>query len=140
MCAAICAKVGGGGARVAVDIRPGSYNTERLIQVLGELHRFLDGDKATLVWDNLSAHTSRAMRAWIRGQRSWLVVEYLPPYAPDLNPVETLWSDHKRQELANLATDRLGEVMAAAWRGVQRIRGTHHLPYAFARRCGIWFW
>jgi transposase len=140
MCAVICAKVGGGGARVGFDIRPGSYRTERLIEVLGELHRFLDGDKVTLVWDNLPAHTSRKMRAWIRSQRSWLVVEYLPPYAPDLNPVETLWTSLKRQELANLATDTLGEVMAAAWRGIQRIRGTHHLPYAFARRCGIWFW
>jgi hypothetical protein len=82
MYAAICAKVGGGGARVAFDIRPGSYNTERLIEVLGELHRFLASDKVTLIWDNLSAHTSRAMRAWIGTQRSWLVVERLPPYAP----------------------------------------------------------
>jgi hypothetical protein len=80
------------------------------------------------------------MRAWIRAQRSWLVVEYLPPYAPDLNPVEMLWTSLKRQELANLATDRLGEVMAAAWRGIERVRRVHHLPYAFARRCGIWFW
>jgi transposase len=140
MCAAICAQVGGGGARVAFDIRPGSYNTQTLIEVLAELHRFLDGNKVTLVWDNLSAHTSRAMRAWIGSQRSWLVVEYLPPYAPDLNPVETLWSNLKRQELANLATDHLGEVMAAAWRGIERIRQTWWLPYAFARRCGIYLW
>jgi hypothetical protein len=59
-----------GGARVVFDLRPGSYNIQRLMEVLGELHRFPDGDKVTLVWDNLSAHTSRAMRAWIRGQRS----------------------------------------------------------------------
>jgi DDE superfamily endonuclease len=79
------------------------------------------------------------MRAWIGAQRSWLVVEYLPPYAPDLNPVETLWTNLKRQELANLATDSLGEVMAAAYRGIGRIRSAWWLPYAFARRCGIWF-
>jgi transposase len=140
MAAAICAKVGGGGARVAFDVRPGSYNTERLIQVLGGLHRFLDGDKVTLVWDNLPAHKSRAMHAWIRSQRSWLVAEYLPPYAPDLNPVETLWANLKRQELANLATDDLGRVMAAAHCGIERIRCAWWLPYAFARRCGIYFW
>ncbi|MGG7382320.1 transposase, partial [Escherichia coli] len=69
-----------------------------------------------------------------------LVVEYLPPYAPDLNPVETLWSSLKRQELANLTTENLADVMAAAWRGIQRVRRVHHLPYAFARRCGIRFW
>jgi DDE superfamily endonuclease len=139
MAAAVCAKVGGGGARVGFDIRPGSYTTERLIEVLAQLHRFLDGDKVTLVWDNLPAHTSRKMRAWTWEQRSWLVVEYLPPYAPDLNPVETLWSNLKRQELANLATDSLGEVVAAAHHGIGRIRSTPWLPYAFARRCGICF-
>jgi transposase len=80
------------------------------------------------------------MRAWIRRQRSWLVVEQLPPYAPDLDPVETLWSSLKAVELANLTTDCLGEVIAAAWQGIERVRGTQHLPYAFARRCGIWSW
>ena len=77
MCAAICAKIGGGGAQVAFDIRPGSDNTDRLIEVLGERHRFLDGDKVTLVWDNLSAHTSRTMRAWIGAQRI-LAARWLP--------------------------------------------------------------
>ena len=76
------------------------------------------------------------MRAWIRAQRSRRVVEYMPPYAPDLNPVETLWTNLKRQEPANLATDSLGEVMAVAWQGIERVRGTHHLPYAFARPVG----
>ena len=92
------------------------------------------------MWANRLSHTSRVMRAWVGAQRSWLVVEYLPPYAPDLNPVETLWSNLKRQELANLATDSLSEVMGAAHRGIQRIRCAWWLPYAFARRCGISFW
>jgi hypothetical protein len=58
----------------------------------GELRRFLGGEKATLVWDGLPAHPSRALRAWLNGQRSWLVVKPLPAYAPELNPVEGLWS------------------------------------------------
>jgi hypothetical protein len=53
------------------------------------------------------------------------VVEPLPGYAPDLNPVEGLWSSLKGVELANLAGDTLAEVIAAAERGIQRIRDTH---------------
>jgi hypothetical protein len=34
---------------VAFDIRPGNYNTERLIEVLGELDRFLDVDRIRLI-------------------------------------------------------------------------------------------
>jgi transposase len=75
-------------------------HTERLIEVLGELCRFLGGEKAALLWDGLSAHPSTAMRAWLNPQRSWLVVERLPAYAPELNPVEGLWSSLKAVELA----------------------------------------
>jgi DDE superfamily endonuclease len=70
---------------------------------LGQLRAFLGGQKATLVWDGLPAHRSLAMRHWLGCQRSWLVVEPLPGYAPDLNPVEGLWANLKGTELANLA-------------------------------------
>jgi hypothetical protein len=49
-------------------------------------------------------------------QRFWLVVEPLPAYAPERNPVEPLWSSLKGVELANLAGDTLEEVIAAAER------------------------
>jgi DDE superfamily endonuclease len=93
-----------------------------------------------LYGNGLPAHRSRVMRAWLRGQRSWLVVEPLPGYAPELNPVEGLWSSLKGSELANLAGDTLGEVTAAAERGVQRIRSTHYLAYSFLRHCGLSLW
>jgi transposase len=88
-------------------------------------------------WDGLPAHRSLAMRAWLRRQRHWLVVEPLPGYAPDLNPVEALWSNLKGVELANLAADTLKEVTAAAEQGIQRIRSTHWLAYSFLRHCGL---
>jgi putative transposase len=34
-----------------------------------------------------------------------LTVECLPPYAPELNPVECLWNHIKYGELANFTTD-----------------------------------
>ena len=78
----------GGGAAVAFHHQVGGYDTDTLIGALGQLRQFLGGQKATLVWDGLPAHRSRSMRAWLRRQRSWLVVEPLPAYAPELNPVE----------------------------------------------------
>jgi transposase len=88
MAAALCYGVHGGGASVCFHIQAGNYNTDRLIEVLGELRQFLGGEKATLLWDGFSAHRSIAMGAWLNRQRHWLVVERLPAYAPDLNPVE----------------------------------------------------
>jgi transposase len=80
------------------------------------------------------------MRAWIRTQRSWLVVERLPAYAPELNPVEGLWSNLKAVELANLCGPTLAEVIAQARLGVERVRRTPHLAYSFLRYCGLSLW
>jgi transposase len=140
MAAGLCYGSRGGGAALAFYHQVGAYNTQTLIQALGELRRFLGGQKATLLWDGLPAHRSKLMRVWLRRQRSWLVVEPLPGYAPELNPVEGLWASLKSVELANLAGDTLQEVTAAAERGVQRIRGTPHLAFSFLRHCGLSLW
>jgi DDE superfamily endonuclease len=140
MAAALCYGSLGGGAAVAFHHQVGAYDTQTLIGALEGLRGFLGGQKATLLWDGLPAHRSRAMRAWLRGQRSWLVVEPLPGYAPDLNPVEALWASLKGVELANLAGESLAEVTAAAERGIHRIRSTPHLAYSFLRHCGLSLW
>ena len=77
------------------------------------------------------------MGDWLATQRSWLVVERLPAYAPELNPVEGLWSSLKAVELANLTTPTLGEVIDQAHRGIDRVRPTPHLAYSFLRHTGL---
>jgi transposase len=140
MAAGLCYGSRGGGAALAFHHQVDADNTETLIGALSELRRFLGGQKATLLWDGLPAHRSLAMGAWLGRQRSWLVVERLPGYAPELNPVEGLWSNLKGVELANLAADTVQEITAAAERGVQRIRATPHLAYSFLRHCGLSLW
>jgi hypothetical protein len=77
------------------------------------------------------------MRDWLNTQRSWLVVERLPAYAPELNPVEGLWSSLKAVELANLVAPTLGKVIDQAHKGIDRVRRTPHLAYSFLRHAGL---
>ncbi len=49
MAAALCYGAAGGGCQLCFHIQPGSYDTQALIGVLGELRRFLGGQKATLL-------------------------------------------------------------------------------------------
>jgi transposase len=97
----------------------------------------LGGEKATLLWDGLPAHRSNAMREWLNTQRHWLVVERLPAYAPELNPLESLWSSLKAVELANLTSPTLAEVIDQAHLGIDRVRRTPHLAYSFLRHAGL---
>jgi transposase len=63
-----------------------------------------------VVQDRLNVHKA-ATRRWLAGRASDLpraMVEWLPPYAPDLNPAEQLWNRSKGTDLANLVpADRL---------------------------------
>lgn len=59
-----------------------------------------DGRPVVLVLDNGPIHTSKASRKAL-AQRSWLTVEWLPKYAPELNDIERSWRDLKRHYLAH---------------------------------------
>ena len=48
---------------------------------------------AVLVMDNLSAHKTASVRALL--DASGFTYHYLPPYSPDLNPIEPAWAKVK---------------------------------------------
>jgi transposase len=115
----------------------GAYNEESLVEFLGELHHHLHGDKVTLLWDGLPSHRSKLMQAYIASQRHWLVVERLPAYAPDLNPVEGLWGNLKGTELANFCPLTIDEAATAADAGLCRVGQDAQLCWAFLRHAGL---
>jgi transposase-like protein len=48
-----------------------------------------------------------------------IVLVKLPPYAPELNPVEHLWDELREKYFANRVFDSLGAVIAQAARGLK---------------------
>jgi transposase len=121
------------------ETRPGSYNDRTLIEFLNDLKREFRGRRVILIWDGLPSHKSRPMQAYLRAQRSWLTVERLPGYAPDLNPAELVWGNVKGCELANLCADNLAEVEQELRRGLRRVRRSPTLAFAFLRHTGLSF-
>lgn len=61
------------------------------------------GEDSILVLDNWAGHkkAARHLEEAFSDTSLALDVEYLPPYAPELNPVEQVWSHAKYGELAN---------------------------------------
>ncbi len=139
MAAVLAYRWDGRRARLFFQTCPGSYNTERLIAFLDALRREFRRRPIVLVWDGLPGHKSQAMQAYLRQQRAWLRVERLPGYAPDLNPVETLWGNLKGQELANRCAANLGEAAQALRRGMRRVRRRRQLPFSFLHHAGLFF-
>ncbi|MEU9337140.1 transposase [Streptomyces sp. NPDC048290] len=76
------------------------------------------------------------MRARV-AEQDWLTLERLPAYAPQLNPVELLWSSLKKRELANPADNHLADVADATEQGIHRINTTPQLPWPFLTHTGL---
>ena len=131
MAAALVYEPDASDAELVFGLRPGAYNDSSLVEFLSDLHDLLHGRKVTLIWDGLPSHRSKLMTAWIDEQRSWLRVERLPGYAPDLNPVEGVWSNVKAKELANLCPDTVEDMEQAADDGLCRIGTDRDLCLAF---------
>ncbi|MET9534948.1 MULTISPECIES: transposase [unclassified Streptomyces] len=76
------------------------------------------------------------MRAWV-AEHDWLTLERLPACAPELNPVELLWSSLKKRELANLIGDHLADVADATGQGIHRINTNPRPPWSFLAPTGL---
>jgi transposase len=63
--------------------------------------------------------------------------ERLPGYAPELNPVEGVWSNLKGLEFATYAADTIDDLIRQARRGITRVRRRQRLLFAFLDRTGL---
>ena len=84
-----------------------------------------------LVMDNLSAHKVAGIRELIEAREARLI--YLPPYSPDLNPIENAWSKFKQFLRAAKArtAEALDKAIAAALKTITADNAT-----AWFRHCG----
>ena len=72
---------------------------DEVILFLRDLLAHLRGN-VILVWDRLNAHRSAQVKLW-RAVYPRLSIEWFPPYAPELNPMEYVWGNLKGHRLAN---------------------------------------
>jgi transposase len=87
-------------AEVVTD-QPSDTTSDAAVTHVHAAHQQLGGP-IVLVWDNLITHVSAAMAELIAA-RPWLTVYRLPPYAHELNPVESVWA-HLKRSLAILTS------------------------------------
>jgi transposase len=92
-------------------VQPENVCAEDLVGFVRQLHGQLGGP-IILVWDRSGPHR-KAARLLLRNNPAWLRVEWLPPYAPDLNPTEQCWNHTKHSDLANFLPDDTNELKQA---------------------------
>ncbi|NDZ74139.1 transposase [Streptomyces sp. SID10362] len=85
------------------------FRAREFAELLTSARRQLGGAPLIVVWDNASTHYAEALREFYERNSHWLTIVRLPPYAPDLNPVEGVWA-HLKTSLANLAPHRIDDL------------------------------
>jgi len=60
------------------------------------LRRRSRGKKMGVILDNARYHHAAALKVWLQDHRAVLELLFLPPYSPELNPIERVWKLMRR--------------------------------------------
>lgn len=109
---------------VLFRLHKGSIKKEEAVDFLKALKAHLR-QPLLVIWDGLKAHRSQLVRNYADRLNGHIQLAFLPPYAPDLNPVEYLWAWLKRHALANYCPNGLAELKTTAR---NQLRRAQHRP------------
>jgi len=117
-------------------IHPGGIRVPHVVRFLNALshHR---RKPVILLWDRLPAHRSRCVQQAVHANRSWLQTEWLPAYAPELNPVEPFWDHLDDTVLANTPVDDLTRLRRRVHLGLRHVRRRPSIGRGFLRYTGL---
>jgi transposase len=117
--------------RIYVLVRQESLTGLHTVEFLRHLIRHI-GSRLLVIWDGSPIHRRAAVKEFLEGAEGRGVhVERLPPYAPDLNPVEGAWQHLKHVELRNLTVLDLEELHLELHLAIGRLRQKHRLIQSF---------
>lgn len=112
--------------RVFFRLKPdGNFGGDECAEFIRQLEQNIKGP-IILVWDRLRAHRSKTVAAQLKKSRR-VEIELLPAYAPELNPVEYLWSYLKAVSMANFAPTELEELRSATKASICSMRRDRQL-------------
>jgi transposase len=114
---------------IQFSVQNENVRTPHIVAYLRGLHRQL-GRPLLVVMDRLNVHRS-AVRELRQAGAPWLHVEWLPPYAPDLNPVEAVWGHSKCSSLANFVPDDIDHLYDAVIESVGDLEWDERLKHSF---------
>ena len=87
--------------------------------------------------DRLPAHRSKAMKKFIHEMKGTIIIEYLPPYCPELNPVEYVWNYFKYGKLANFCAIDFQSLIRKGRKALRSIKKSNSCFRKFWLKAGL---
>lgn len=117
------------------DVHDQNITNVEVFDFLCNLRRSLGRD-LLVVLDRLNAHRTAVRRLQERYGHAFRF-EWLPPYAPDLNPVEQVWNHTKYADLANFLPDDIDHLWVHATVSLESTRRKPDLLHSFFNFCKL---
>ena len=111
------------------DVQRENVRAANVIDFLRRLRRKIRRP-LVVVWDRWNVHRSAARQIADAGWKR-ITFEQLPAYAPELNPVEAMWSHAKYADLANYVPDDADELDAAVRASLKDQSRNHRLKRSY---------
>jgi transposase len=124
-----------GPARVYARHFRGSIHGEQVLLALRHFRRRV-GRPLVVVWDRLNAHRAKVVQAFVAAHPADYRLEWLPPYAPELNP-EELCNGAVKRALLNAAPASVDALHHLARRAFRRLDHHPALLHGFFRHTGL---
>jgi transposase len=106
-----------------------------VVGFVDDLHHKLRG-AISIVWDEIPIHWGSAVKDFLKVKPSIEAVA-LPPYAPELNPVDLVWSYVKYGRLANYCPYDLNELRTTLTAEFARLKRKQNLLRSFLVHTGL---
>ncbi|KKM70411.1 hypothetical protein LCGC14_1441030 [marine sediment metagenome] len=88
----------------------------------GLLIRYKNSGKILLILDNARAHHSKVVKLFLEANNDKLVLLFLPPYSPDLNPMEWFWKFLYKQVTHNTFFDTFKKFQRALIKFIRKFK------------------
>ena len=114
----------------------GAIKSEQVIEFLSSLYKQI-GRKLLVILDGAEIYRSRKVRAWLEQKKGRIALAYLPPYAPELNPVEAIWAYLKKNEIADPCVSGIARVCDYTRRRLKSMQRRPKLITAFWKQADL---
>lgn len=137
---ALISTPGGRSVRLRLHFKKDSVKSPDVVAFVRALRREFSRP-IILLWDRLPAHRSHQTQAYIERETEMggFELQWLPAYAPELNPVEYVWGRLDGGVMANYAPPTLMEVRQRLHKGARQIYRRRDILQSFLKESGLFF-
>lgn len=111
-----------------------NINAVLVIDFLRQLRKQVK-EPVVLLWDRLLAHRAQKVQKVLHSTH--ICDFYFPPYAPELNPVEYIWSYLKMNPMANFAPADIDTLLSATRHHSRSLQRKQDLLRSFMKHCPL---